>query len=143
MNYSFTDKSYQEKYRRLKFLDSVDFVHDHILPKIQNPNKLDKVVLHPNCSMHKMNKIAKFKKIAETIAKDVQIPMYATCCGMAGDRGFLVPELTAAAVNLQVSEVKAINAQYHCSTSVTCNINLSIQTGKQYESLYSLIHKVL
>ncbi len=143
MNYSFSDKSYQDKYKKLKFLDSVDFVHDHILPKIRNPKKLDKVVLHPNCSMHKMNKISKFKKIAETIAEDVHIPIYATCCGMAGDRGFTVPELTESAVHLQVAEVKSINAQHHCSTSGTCNINLSIQTGKQYESLYSLIHKVL
>lgn len=143
LHYNFTDKAYQEKYRKLRFLDSVDFVHDHILPKLQNVQKLESLTLHPNCSLHKMNKLSKYKKIAETLANEVHIPIYATCCGMAGDRGFTVPELTASAVHMQVEEVQQINAKHHCSTSVTCNINLSTQTGKQYESLYALVHKVV
>jgi D-lactate dehydrogenase len=143
MSYTFEDKAYQDKFKKLRFLDSIDFIHDHILPKIQVKQKLDKVVLHPNCSTHKMNKMGKYYKIASTIADQVHIPVYATCCGMAGDRGFLVPELTEAAVSNQLNEVLDLNASYHCSTSVSCNINLSKQTGKQYESLYSLLHKIL
>ncbi|HTF81951.1 MAG TPA: FAD-linked oxidase C-terminal domain-containing protein, partial [Cytophagales bacterium] len=143
MNYHFDDPIYQEKYKKLKFLDSIDFIYEHILPKISVTKKLEKVTLHPNCSTHKMNKIGKYQKIAAAIAQEVHIPIYATCCGMAGDRGFIVPELTESAVAHQVAEVQLINAPYHCSTSVSCNINLSKQTGKQYESLYSLIHKIL
>lgn len=143
MNYSFKDKVYQERYRKLKFLDSIDFAHDYILPKLKVVKKLEKVTLHPNCSTFKMNKVEKFKNVAQSIAHEVHIPIYATCCAMAGDRGFLVPELTSSAVSHQNAEVIAYDAPYHCSTSVTCNINLSANTGKQYESLYSLIHKIL
>lgn len=143
LSYSFKDKTYQERYRKLKFLDSIDFAHDHIIPKLNVTKKLETVTLHPNCSTYKMNKLEKFKKVAQSVANEVHIPIYATCCAMAGDRGFLVPELTSSAVGHQIDEVKSINALHHCSTSVTCNINLSANTGKQYESLYSLIHKIL
>lgn len=143
LSYKFSDFEDQKKYNQLQFLDSVDFVHDYILPKLLLQDKLESVTIHPNCSLQKMNKLPKYKKIIETIAHQVHIPKYATCCGMAGDRGFIVPELTESAVQMQASEVNDFNSKHHCSTSVTCNVNLSMQTGKKYESLYALIHQLV
>ena len=40
----------------------------------------------------------------------VIVPLDAGCCAFAGDRGFLVPELTASATRLEAAEVKATEA---------------------------------
>ena len=57
------------------------------------------VVLHPVCSVEKMNLAGLLTEVAEAAAREVEVPVAAGCCGFAGDRGFLLPRLTEAATN--------------------------------------------
>ncbi|MFN8430160.1 MAG: FAD-binding and (Fe-S)-binding domain-containing protein [Spirosomataceae bacterium] len=129
----------KEKFKNLKVLDSVEFIHQYVLPVLNPVQKKGEVVLHPVCSLQKLKTESKFMDIANHFAAKVTVPLNAGCCGMAGDRGFLVPELTRSATKTEASEVKNISADFHYSSSITCEINMSESTGKDYESILYLI----
>ena len=77
--------------------------------------------------------------IARACAEVVTVPDQAGCCGFAGDRGWLVPELTAAATRPEAAEVAGIAADGYYSSSRTCEIGLTRATGRAYRShLYLL-----
>jgi D-lactate dehydrogenase len=127
------------KFDALTILDSVDFLHDMVLP-VTNVNKADKhIVLHPVCSLKKMKTEEKFVKIAQHFAKEVTIPIYAGCCGMAGDRGFLFPELTASATHAEAAEVRLKKYAGYYSSTKTCEIAMSEAVQENYESILYLV----
>ncbi len=129
----------REKFAKITIIDSVDYVLDYLLPHIQITNKKDKIVLHPVCSLQKMGLEAKFIKIAKQLAHEVDVPLKAGCCGMAGDRGFLFPELTASATKPEADEVKEQQYDGYYSSGKTCEIALSEAVGKNYESIVYLL----
>ena len=66
-------------------------------------------------------------------------PLASTCCGFAGDRGFLHPELTAAATRGIVAEVAGRRFDAHVCSNRTCEIGLQQATGGAYASfVYTL-----
>jgi D-lactate dehydrogenase len=87
----------KQKYDQLKIVDSIDYLHDLVLPGLTHWKKKEKVVVHSVCTLQKLKTHDKFVKIAESFAEQVIVPLHTGCCGMAGDRGFLFPELTASA----------------------------------------------
>lgn len=87
----------QERFDRLRILDSIAFVHEQLLPKLTVRRRVSSVALHPVCSVTKMGLGGTLEAIAAACAEKVVVPAQAGCCGFAGDRGFLVPELTEAA----------------------------------------------
>jgi len=71
------------------------------------------------------------------------VPKYAGCCGMAGDRGFLFPELTAAAANPEALEVKLQTYDGYYSSTKTCEIAMSEAVKENYESILYLVDELL
>lgn len=145
----YLDEVNKERFDKLTILDSVDFLHDHVLPKLTIRNKKSSIVLHPACSLIKMKNAHKLTAIAKQCAHHVFIPPSAGCCGMAGDRGFLFPELIHAAINPESTEIAAANAAANAasdapfagfySTSLTCEMALSAVTQKNYQSILQLV----
>ncbi|RZK48215.1 MAG: FAD-binding oxidoreductase [Pedobacter sp.] len=129
----------QAKFDALNLLDTIEFAADYLVPRLNPTKKLEKVVLHPVCSAQKMGIDIKFMKVAKHFAEHVEVPFAAGCCGMAGDRGFLVPELTASATFKEASEVKRANYDGYYSTAKTCEMAMSEAVGKNYESILYLI----
>lgn len=127
------------KFDRLKVLDSVDFLHDMVLPRVEVKRKKQEIVLHPVCALEKMGTVHKLAKIAGAFAHEVTIPRHAGCCGMAGDRGFLFPELTAAATRPEAVEVAQKNYDGYYSSTKTCEMALSEAVKKNYESVLYLV----
>jgi D-lactate dehydrogenase len=70
------------------------------------------------------------------------IPATATCCGMAGDRGLLHPELTVAATRPQAAEVDSGRFDDHVSSNRTCEIGLEQGTGQAYRSFVHLLDEL-
>ena len=130
---------YHQKFSKLKFVDSVAFIHDAILPRITLRPTGDKVVLHPTCAVTKMKLNQSLLEIAKTASSDVLVPAHAGCCGMAGDRGFLVPELTAAAARQELDEVKELQGASCYASATTCEISLSNLAGKPYRHIAYLV----
>jgi D-lactate dehydrogenase len=124
----------QARFDRLRILDSVEYVHDVLLPRLKVTRQLGPVALHPVCSLTKMNLTPKLEAIAAACAAQVIIPRDAGCCGFAGDRGFLFPELTEAATRHEAREVAETRCDGHFSSSRTCEIGMTRATGSIYRS---------
>ena len=132
---------HQQQFDRLRILDSVQFVHDTLLPRLTVTRPLDSVALHPVCSLIKLGLIPELKSVGSACSREVVIPPSAGCCGFAGDRGYLVPELTASATRQEAAEVRAGNFDGHFSSSRTCEIGLTRATGSVYRSYLYLLER--
>ncbi|WEK36024.1 MAG: FAD-binding and (Fe-S)-binding domain-containing protein [Candidatus Pseudobacter hemicellulosilyticus] len=133
----------QQLYDQLRILDSVDFLHDMVLPVAGPLHKKENIVLHPVCSLKKLGTEDKFVRIARHFANEVTVPVQAGCCGMAGDRGFLFPELTAAATSAEAAEVSSQSYNGYYSSTKTCEMALSEATKANYESILYLADEVM
>jgi D-lactate dehydrogenase len=131
----------QQRFDQMKFLDSIEFVHDELLPNLEIRSRADSVALHPVCSVTKLGLTPKLEAIAKACSEKVLIPLDAGCCAFAGDRGFLVPELTASATMLEAAEVKAKNPDACYSSSRTCEIGMTRATGQVYRSYMYLLEQ--
>ncbi len=131
----------QRRFDQLTILDSIEFVHDRLLPKLSVRSKARSVALHPVCSVTKMGIGGKLEAVARACSSEVVIPLDAGCCGFAGDRGFLFPELTAAATRLEAIQIKAAQPDECYSSSRTCEIGLTRATGDVYRSFLYLVEK--
>ncbi len=133
----------QQRFAQLRIMDSVAYLHDTILPLDPPRKKKKDIVLHPVCSLHKMKLENSFVRIARFFADNVTVPTSAGCCGMAGDRGFLFPELTASATMAESLEVKASVYEGYYSSTRTCEMAMSDAVGKNYESILYLADEVM
>lgn len=133
----------RQKFDQLRIIDTVDYLHDMVMPNCPAPQKKGSIVLHPVCSLKKMGTEKKFGMIAAHFAEQVTIPVQAGCCGMAGDRGFLFPELTASATYFEAQEVRTANYEGYYSSTKTCEIAMTEAVSKNYESILYLVHESL
>lgn len=133
----------QLKFKSLTILDTVDFIHDMVIPNVQVRTRKKEIAIHPVCSLEKMNSENKFIAIARTFAEEVVLPKSAGCCGMAGDRGFLFPELTASATKPEASEIIGKNFDGYYSSTKTCEMAMSEAVNKNYESILYLVDEGL
>jgi D-lactate dehydrogenase len=131
----------QQKFDQLRILDSTAFVHDQLLPRLTIKRKVGSVALHPVCSVVKLNLSPKLEGIARACSQEVLVPLLAGCCGFAGDRGFLFPELTESATRREAAEVRADRHDGYFSSSRTCEIGLTRATGQVYRSFIFLLEQ--
>jgi len=127
------------RYERLTLLDSIDFVHDLLLPRLTVERKLDSVAIHAVCSVHEMESVGKLEAVAAAVGARVVNPPEAGCCGFAGDRGWLHPELPASAVKHEAAAVTREEHEDYLSSNRTCEVGLTREIGRPYRSfLYAL-----
>lgn len=141
-----TDALTEENKKRLqsiRLLDSIEFLKQYVIPKANTIQKKNEIVLHPVCSLEKMGTQSVLLDVAMQLSEKVIVPQSAGCCGMAGDRGFLFPELTSSATAPEAAEAKCTNADGYYSTSKTCEIALSGAVGREYHSMVKLADEVI
>ena len=83
-----------------------------------------------------------WRALAGALAEEVHVPVTATCCGFAGDRGFLHPELTARRrrrrpPSWRLRGLHGGSFDAYLSTNRTCEVGLERATGQPYESVSS------
>ena len=137
-----TEKN-KQKFDQLTIRDSVDFLYDKIMLTANVKHKKNRIVLHPVCSLEKMNTTHKFIHLAKHFAAEVLVPKNTGCCGMAGDRGFLFPEITAAATRPEANEVMAQEFDGYYSSTKTCEMAMSDAVKKNYESVLYLVDEAI
>lgn len=136
------DGDYLKQWKKLKIIDLIEYLNDTVIPRLTIRNKMDKIVLHPTCSTRKMGLDDKLHAIGHSCAEETTIPEEVGCCAFAGDRGFLVPELTESATQREAGEVKELKGvQGHFSSSRTCEMGMSAATDETYSSIVHLVHK--
>ncbi len=123
-----------ERHSRLRFQDSIAWTRERLLPTLEITRKLGSVAVHPPCATRHLELDADLAAIAAELADDVVVPIAATCCGFAGDRGMLHPELPVAATADQAAELDGRRFDAHLCSNRTCEIGLQQGTGRTYES---------
>ena len=124
----------------LTLYEPVKFVLDHVVPRLTLTRLPETVAIHSTCSSEKMGLAADLKDLTSRCAQHVVVPHGIGCCGWAGDRGFTYPELNASALApLRASLPTDCTAGY--STSRTCEIGLSLHSGRHYQSILYLVER--
>src|SRR5262249_43425492 len=108
----------------VEILDSITWVHDRLLPALRIERRLRKVALHPTCSSTHLGLSERLRSVAAQMADEVLIPAASGCCGMAGDRGLLHPELPASALRDTAEELEGHALDACLSSNRTCEIAL-------------------
>jgi D-lactate dehydrogenase len=125
----------------LRIVDAVDFAAEHLLPKLRVAEQLASLALHPTCSSTRMGSNAGFLVLATAVAADPVVPDAWGCCGFAGDRGMLHPELTASATQAEAAEVAARDFDAYASCNRTCEIGMTRATGHEYVHILEVVER--
>jgi len=131
----------KELWKKLTILDGIEFLYDHVLPKLKIHPVDEDVILHPNCSARKLGLDTRLSAIAKQCARSVTVPFNLGCCAFAGDRGLLFPELTKSATEKETAEILAHDYGGYYSSNIPCEIGMSEATGKDYLSIVYLVEK--
>ncbi|MGC8840213.1 MAG: FAD-binding and (Fe-S)-binding domain-containing protein [Candidatus Sumerlaeaceae bacterium] len=140
---------YYRRWKQLRIADFPVFMANEVLPQRREwPKLAGTSVLHPTCTLTKLGGMSALRQVAETFCENVFVPLDAGCCGFAGDRGFLVPELTESATRHEAHEILQIAALLEgpirfYSTSRTCELGISAATGKVFRSIVYLCYEAL
>ncbi len=124
----------------LKLYEPVEFITDFLLTYLDITPLDETITVFPVCSMKKMELDLKLVNLARTCAKRV-IVTESNCCGFAGDRGFTFPELNKHGLKDIKSQLTS-DVRNGYSTSRTCEIGLSLQTGVSFKSIVYLVDRV-
>lgn len=122
------------KHKELNLIDSLVWATTQLLPLLEITHKVDSAVIHPTCSMRHLDDVEHLQAIAAACADEVDTPVYAECCGFAGDRGMLHKELTESAAKHEADEVTSRHYDAHLSANRTCEIGMEHVTGRPYYS---------
>ncbi|HWE15243.1 MAG TPA: FAD-binding and (Fe-S)-binding domain-containing protein [Solirubrobacteraceae bacterium] len=115
-------------------IDSVAWVHDQLLERLPISRKLESMLVHPTCAAGHLGVSSRLSAIASHLADEAVVPAATRCCGMAGDRGWLHPELPAAALQETADELDGRSFGACVSSNRTCELALQQVTGRPYES---------
>jgi D-lactate dehydrogenase len=132
----------RERHRKLTLLDSISWANDHLLPRLKIHRRVASAALHPACSAHHLGLVKTLQDLAMALADEVVTPIHATCCGFAGDRGFLHPELTRSATAEQAAELSGRDFDRYVSSNRTCEVGMNLATGKDYRSVIFLLDEL-
>jgi D-lactate dehydrogenase len=132
----------RERFEQIEVLDSIAWAHDRLLPRLDVQRRVASVLVHPTCSASQLGLAGKLAAIAGELADEVLVPAATTCCGMAGDRGLLHPELPASAMRDAATEVAAAHSDEHLCSNRTCEIALQQTTGEAYASFVLLLERL-
>jgi len=128
-----------ERFARVQVVDSVAYAAEHLVPHLRVARKLGSVVLHPTCSDRHAGDLPHLIACAQACAETVVVPDAAGCCGFAGDRGMLHPELTASATRPEAAEVNRANYDAYLSSNRTCELGMARATGHTYRHVLEVL----
>jgi D-lactate dehydrogenase len=129
----------QAKARGIALYDSVDFIDRFLLDRLPIAPERQKVAVHTTCSVQRQGLEPSLKRVLDRLTPQWVQPEGMACCGFAGDKGFTLPELNAAA--LKHLPEATVGCAYGISTSRTCEIGLSRHSGLTYFSLFEVLER--
>lgn len=123
----------------LTVVDVVQFAAERLLPELTLTRPIKSLALHPTCGSARLDIDDHLLALANFISDDVVVPGAWACCGFAGDRGLLHPELTESATAPEAAEVKEREFTAYASVNRTCEIAMSRATGRTYVHILELL----
>jgi len=126
---------------KLDLYEPVEFIHDHLLEKLELKKTEEPMAFHVTCTSIKMGMQDKFMTVARACTEHPVFPEEVGCCGFAGDKGFSHPEINSWALRNLELQVDRLAAGY--SNSRTCEIGLSRNSGIDYKSVMYLVRDAI
>lgn len=127
----------------LKVYDLSAFAQKFILPNLAITPISEPVGLHIICSTRKGGWMDSVFAIAKTCTThQIFIDEKTQCCGFAGNKGFFYPESNSSALESLKKYFKTHPIHRLYSTSSTCEIGLSENTGKMWQHIIYLLDEV-
>lgn len=123
----------------LTVTDVVAFTASTLLPLLPPADRVPRLVLHPTCSSTRLGLDTDLRAVAAAAAREVVVPVDWGCCGFAGDRGLLHPELTASATRAEAASVAATGTAVHASCNRTCEVGMTRATGQPYRHVLEVL----
>jgi D-lactate dehydrogenase len=132
----------KERYGQIEVVDIVPWLLKDVLIRLEVTEPKATVALHPTCAAVELGLGKDVQAIGDACALEAVTPSYLGCCGIAGDRGFIYPELADAAQRDELAELSGRSFDGYYSLARTCEIGLSERSGHQFESLAYLVEEV-
>ncbi|MGV9371379.1 FAD-binding and (Fe-S)-binding domain-containing protein [Micromonospora tulbaghiae] len=123
----------------VRVVDAVAYTAGTLLPRLTVRRRIGSLALHPTCSSVRLGLDDALLTVARAVADEVVVPEGWQCCGFAGDRGLLHPELTASATRAEAAAVATRPFDGYASVNRTCEIGLARATGQPYRHLLELL----
>jgi len=134
---NYLDPEHRARLEQITLLDSIAWC-DTLLPALTINRRVERAAVHPTCSTTHLG----LTKTLERLAAEVLVPAGTTCCGTAGDRGLLHPELVVSATRDEKAGLDEAPAQAYLSANRTCEMGLRQATGYPYESFVFLLEEL-
>ncbi len=129
-----------KKYENMKIYDPIEFMSDYVMPHLTVKTPRKQVSIFPVCSVKKIGMEEKLVKLSKMCADEI-ILVQSNCCGFAGDRGFIVPELNKHGLRELEGQIPA-SCHEGYSTSRTCEIGMNEHSHVTFKSIFYLIDEV-
>ena len=130
-----------ERYSEITVVDIAPWLFEDVLPRLEVTEPKQSVALHPTCACVELGVDKQVQAIGEACAQQAVTPLHWGCCGIAGDRGFMYPELSDGAQRDEHAELAGRVFDGYYSVARTCEIGLSERSGHQYESIVYLVEE--
>jgi D-lactate dehydrogenase len=138
---NYLDDEHRKRLDQITLLDAIAWC-DSLLPSLTITRRIHNAAVHPTCSTTHMGLTKTFERLAARLADEVIVPVGTTCCGTAGDRGLLHPELVVSATRDEKAGLDQTPAQAYLSANRTCEMGLRQATGRPYESFVFLLEEL-
>jgi D-lactate dehydrogenase len=136
------DEAQRERFAAVRVIDSIEWVRERLLPALPPPRRVRSAAVHPPCASLHLGLQEQLLEVASQLAEEVVLPAGTGCCGTAGDRGLLYPELPEAALAPVAEELAGRPLSACVCSNRTCEIGLSQVTGRSYTSHVLLLEEL-
>lgn len=127
------------KITKMKLYEPVEFIETFLVNKLDFHPSDERIAVHSTCSSRKLNLTESLVRLANRCSSNVLLPEEVGCCGFAGDKGFTHPEINAYALRKLKPQIDESRAVAGYSTSRTCEIGLTNNSGVPYMSIIHLV----
>jgi D-lactate dehydrogenase len=138
---NYLDAEHRARLEQITLRDSIAWC-DSLFPALTVTRRVERAAVHPTCSTTHLGLTKTLERLAARLAGDVLVPVGTTCCGTAGDRGLLHPELVVSATRDEKAGLDETPVQAYLSANRTCEMGLRQATGRPYESFVFLLEEL-
>ncbi|MCM1505292.1 MAG: FAD-binding oxidoreductase [Muribaculum sp.] len=131
------------KFSKLRIMDITEWLAGEAMPRLTVTTPKRRVLLHPTCASRLLNLQQTMLDVAKKCAVEVIMPANCQCCGAAGDRGFIYPEVARSATAPEKREIDNMQFDGCYSLARTCEISMMDTIDRPYESLAYLVDETI
>ena len=130
----------RERFEKIRVLDVVQWLHEEVVDHLEITEHQGKIAVHPPCSGEHLGTTEALIALADACG-EAEVPQGAHCCGTAGDRVMLHPELVESATREEREGLEKGNYDRFVSANRTCEMGLEMIAGKPFESISVLLER--